>query len=100
MVIFSRKLIRTEIEYLLNGSSEELASEIFNRLVGVNNSRLFESISHPNTGLYRIMVTALKVRSKLKRWRTLSWFEQIANSILQLSYRIINKIVIIDCLYQ
>jgi len=93
MVIFSRKLIRTEIEYLLNGSSEVLASEIFNRLVGVNNSRLFESISHPNAGLYRIMVTALKVRSKLKRWRTLSWFEQIANSILQLSYRIINKIL-------
>jgi thymidylate kinase len=94
LVMFSRKSIMTEIKYLSEGSSIDLTSEIFNRLIGSNNNLLFSSIINANTNLYKIIVTAFRVRFRLKRWRTLSKFKQINNSILQLSYRFINKMLL------
>jgi thymidylate kinase len=93
LVIFSRKSIMTEIKYLLEDSSIDLTSEIFNRLITSNNNILFSNIIDANTSLYKIIVTAFRVRLRLKRWRTLSIFHQIYNSIFQLSYRFINKIL-------
>ena len=94
LVVFSRKSIATEIKYLFEGSSIDVTSEIFNRLIGSNNNNLFSNIVDANTSLIKIIITAFRVRLKLKRWRTLSKSKQINYSILQLSYRFINKILL------
>ena len=41
------------------------------------NSNLFSNLVDANAGLFKTIINAFRVRFKLKRWRTLSKFQQI-----------------------
>ena len=93
LVLFSRDSIKKEIEFLLEGSSIKLTSEIFNSFISSKNNDLFNEIINIKGNIFKLIIASFKVRFKLKRWRTLSRIEQLRRSLLQLTYRIINKII-------